>query len=65
MAVLAYSTTSSVFFTIDGIINNNSISGVASTGTNVTGTLNGDNIIGTWSDSQSNENGNWSGTRTY
>jgi hypothetical protein len=65
MAVLAYSTTNSVFFTIDGIINNNSISGVTSTGTNVNGTLNGDNIIGTWSDSQSNENGNWSGTRTY
>jgi hypothetical protein len=65
MAVLAYSTINSVFFTIDGIINNNSISGVTSTGTNVNGTLNDDNIIGTWSDSQSNENGNWSGTRTY
>jgi hypothetical protein len=65
MAVLAYSKTNSVFFTLDGIINNNSISGVTSTGTDVNGTLNGDNIIGTWSDSQSNENGNWSGTRTY
>jgi hypothetical protein len=65
MAVLAYSKTNSVFFTLDGIINNNFISGVTSTGTDVNGTLNGDNIIGTWSDSQSNENGNWSGTRTY
>ncbi|PQB06757.1 hypothetical protein BST83_06005 [Polaribacter filamentus] len=65
MAVLAYSNTNNAYFTIDGTINNNSISGVTSTGTNVNGTLNGNNMIGTWNDSQSNENGNWSGKRTY
>jgi hypothetical protein len=65
MTVLAYSTINSVFFTVDGIINNNSISGVTSTGVDVNGTLNGDKIIGTWSNSEANENGTWLGTRTY
>src|SRR6478609_593121 len=49
----------------DGTITNNQIVGTVSTGTTFSGTLNGDNFSGTWTNGQSALNGTWTGKRTF
>lgn len=65
MYVLAFSTMYSVFYTANGSVNNENITGVTSTGTNFTGIIENDKMNGSWNNSQSNENGNWNAERTY
>ena len=63
--VLAFSTMYSVFYTANGSVNNENITGVTSTGTNFTGIIENDKMNGSWNNSQSNENGNWNAERSY
>ena len=65
MYVLAFSTMYSVFYTANGSVNNENITGVTSTGTNFTGIIENDKMNGSWNNSQSNENGNWNAERSY
>ena len=66
MYVLANSTAYDVFYTATGAINGNSISGATTTGTNFTGIIDGnDDMSGTWTNTQSSDNGTWSLIRTY
>ena len=55
----------SVFYTANGSVNNENITGVTSTGTNFTGIIENDKMNGSWNNSQSNENGNWNAERSY
>lgn len=65
MYVLAFSTMYSVFYTANGSVNNENITGVTSTGTNFTGIIENDKMNGSWNNSQSNENGKWNAERSY
>jgi hypothetical protein len=65
MYVLAFSTMYSVFYTANGSVNNENITGVTSTVTNFTGIIENDKMNGSWNNSQSNENGNWNAERSY
>ena len=65
MHVLAFSTMYTVFYTANGSVNNENITGITSTGTNFTGIIENDKMNGSWNNSQSNENGNWNAERSY
>ncbi len=65
MHVLAFSTMYTVFYTANGSVNNENITGITSTGTNFTGIIENDKMNGSWNNSQSNENGNWTAERSY
>ncbi|WBX71984.1 hypothetical protein [Tenacibaculum retecalamus] len=63
---LVHSLDANINFTAEGEVNNTIITtGTTSTGTNFSGNINGNKINGIWNNSQSNTEGNWSGTRTY
>jgi hypothetical protein len=54
-------------YTVDGTVSNNQINagGVTSGGSVFVGTVSGNSIAGTWSNTAVGASGNWSGTRTY
>lgn len=56
-----------IIYTIDGTVSNNQINagGVTSGGSLFVGTMSGNSISGTWSNTGAGASGNWTGARTY